>query len=62
MLHVPQESAFLGPLKYIDVVQRTKTTLDTWQEHQFDEYWNVVGDRKLAVRATGRFHTVHDAE
>ena len=33
---VPQESSFPIPLKYIDVVRRTNTTLDVLQEGQMD--------------------------
>ena len=47
-LHVPQESSFLVPLKYIDVVKRTYTAWDVLQECQLDDYWNFDCDRMLS--------------
>ena len=36
------------PLKYIDVVRRTNTTLDVLLESRTDDDWNVDGDRMLS--------------
>ena len=44
---VSHESSFPIPLKYIDVVRRTNTTVDVLQESQIYGYWKVDGDRQL---------------
>ena len=45
---MPKEFSFPIPLKYIDVVRRTNTTLDVLLESRTDDYWNVDGDRMLS--------------
>ena len=45
-LFVPQESSFLIPLKYVDFVRQTNTTLDVLQDGQNYDYWNVDGVRQ----------------
>ena len=42
---VPSEASFPILLKHIDVVRRTKTTLDVLLESRIGDYWNVDGDR-----------------
>ena len=46
-LYVPSEESLQIPLKYIDVVRQTNTTLDIMLESRTDDYWNVDGDREL---------------
>ena len=57
--YVPQESSLPIPLKYVDVVRRTNTTLDVLREHRIDDRWNVDGDRKLSGLWTGFTHFTH---
>ena len=47
-LFVPQESSFLIPLKYVDFVRQTNTTLDVLQCGQIYDNWNVDGVRQLS--------------
>ena len=49
--YLPQE--FLVPLKHVDVVRRTHTGLDVFQECQTDDFWNGDGDRILSWQWTG---------
>ena len=42
-LYVPKEEPFPIPLRYVDVVRRTNTTLDVLVESRIEDYWNVVG-------------------
>ena len=51
-LYVPEESSFPLPLKFIEVVRRTKTTLDVSQECQIHDYRNVTGDWILSGQWT----------
>ena len=44
-LSVPKEESFLSPLRYIDVVRTTHTTLDVLQESRIDDYWNIDANR-----------------
>ena len=46
-LYVLNEGSVRIPLKYIDVVKRTCTTLDVFLESRIDDYWNVDGGREL---------------
>ena len=48
-LYVPKEESFPIPLKYIHVIRSTNTDLDVAQEKQFDDRWNVDGNRNLSV-------------
>ena len=52
-LYVPNEESFPTPLRYIDVVRRTNTTLDVLQESRTDDYWSVDGDRNPSEPWTG---------
>ena len=52
-LHVSKEVSFFVPLKHIDVVRRTNTTLDVLLESRIDGYWNVDGGRELSGPRTG---------
>ena len=45
---VPAEGSFPVPLKLIDVVRRTSTTLDVFLENRKNDYWNVDGRRELS--------------
>ena len=56
-LYVPREESFPIPLKYIDVVRTTHTSLDVL----FD-CWNVDGERELSDAWTGltRFTSVNE--
>ena len=47
-LYVPEEGSHPRPLKYIDVVRRTNTTLDVLLESRIDDYWNVDGGQELS--------------
>ena len=40
-LYVPKEESFPTPLRYVDVVRRTRTTLDVLQESRTDDYSNI---------------------
>ena len=53
---VPKGGSFPLPLKYIDAVRRTHTTLDVLLESQIDDRWNVDGDRDLSG-AMERLHS-----
>ena len=52
-LHVPKEESFSMPLRYIDFIRRTHTTLDVLQESRMDDYGNHDGDRNLSESWTG---------
>ena len=56
-LYVPQDSSFLIPLKYVDVVRRTHNTLDVLI---------IIGTLKVIDRTMSRqwtsFHPVHSIE
>ena len=41
-LYVPRKESFLIPLKYIDVVRTTHTSLDVLSEKHIDDYWNEM--------------------
>ena len=43
-LYVPKKESFPTPLRYIDVVRRTNTTLDVLLERHIDSHWDVDGD------------------
>ena len=45
---MPEERSFPIPLKYIDVVRRTNTTLDELLESRIDDNWNVDGSWELS--------------
>ena len=47
-LYVPKEESFPIPLRCIDVIRRTNTTLGVLQESRMDDYWNIDGDRNLS--------------
>ena len=46
-LYVSTEPSFPIPLKYIDVVRQTKTTMDNLEESNIDDLWNIDGHRIL---------------
>ena len=48
-----KKEIFPIPLRYIDVIRRTHTTLDVLQESQIDDYWNFHCDRNLSDSWTG---------
>ena len=52
-LNVPNEGPFPKPLKWIDVVMRTNTTLDVLLETHIGDYKNVDCDRELSGPWTG---------
>ena len=52
-LYTPREESFPVPLKYIDVIRATHTTLDVMQESRIDDYWNIDGSRDLSDSWTG---------
>ena len=47
-LYVPKEEGFPIPLRYIDVIRRTRATSDMLQENRIDDYRNVDGGRNLS--------------
>ena len=47
-LHVLKEGSVPIPLRYIDVVRRTNTTLDVLLGSRLDDFWNIDGDRNLS--------------
>ena len=47
-LYVPQEESFPKPLRYIDVVRTTQTTLGVLQECRKDDYGNIDANRNLS--------------
>ena len=51
--YAPKEGSFRFPLKYIDAVRRTSTTLNVLLESRIVDNWNVDGDWKLSRRWTG---------
>ena len=52
-LHMPEEESFPTPLRCIDVVRRTNTSLDVLLGSRIDDYWNVGGDRNQSEPWTG---------
>ena len=46
--HCAEEESFPIPLRYIDLIRRTRTTLDVLQESRIDDAWNVDGGRELS--------------
>ena len=50
---VLQERSFPVPLKYIDVVRRTNTTVDVLQKCQIDDFLDVDGDWRLSGQWAG---------
>ena len=52
-LHVPKEESFPLPLRYIDLIKRTQTTLDLLHESLVDDHWNVDVDRSLSDSCAG---------
>ena len=58
-LRVVGEDALSVPLRFIDVIRRTHTTLDVLQESRTDDYWNIDGDRILSAPWTV-FYAVHN--
>ena len=52
-LNVPKEESFPIPLRYIDVIRRTHTTLDVLQGSRMDDSWNIAGDRTSSEPRTG---------
>ena len=47
-LYVPDESIFPMPLKYIDVMRRTYTDIDSADEKLIEDYWFDKGARELS--------------
>ena len=47
-LYVPDESTFPIPLKYIDVMRRTYTDIDSADEELIEDYWFDKGARELS--------------
>ena len=58
-LCMPQESSFLIPLKYMDVVRRTNTTWDVLQEGQIDDCGTLIMVIGGNYQGWDRFHQVH---
>ena len=58
--YVSKEESFTIPLRKIDVVRRTNTTLDVLLESRTDDCWNVDGDRNQSEPWTG--FTVHNVK
>ena len=52
-LCVPKEETFPIPLRYIDVVRTTHTTLDLLQESRIDDQWNTGSNRNISGPWTG---------
>ena len=52
-LCVPTEESLPFPMKYIDVTRTTYTSLDVLLEKNFEDYWNVHGERELSETWTG---------
>ena len=50
---MPKEESFPIPLKYNDVTRTTHTSFDVLLEKQFEDYWNVDGDKELSDAWTG---------
>ena len=46
--YVFQGNSFPVPLKHVDAVRRTNTSLDALQARRVDDCWNVDGDQKLS--------------
>ena len=51
-LYVPKEETFPTPMRYIDVVGRTRP-LDVLQQSRMDDQWNIDGNRNLSEPWTG---------
>ena len=45
---MPREESFPVPLKYIDVVRTTHTSLDVLLDKHVDDCWNVDEERELS--------------
>ena len=52
-VYVSKAESFPIPLRYIDVIRRTHTTLDVLQESHLDDFWNIDVDRNLSEPWTG---------
>ena len=48
-----KEESFPIPLRYVDLVKRTRTILDVLQESRIDKHWNIDDDRRLSEPWTG---------
>ena len=61
-LYVPEEEPLPTPMRYIDVVRRTHTTLNVLPETHAEDYWNVNGDRNLSEPCAGftQFTTLNE--
>ena len=47
-LNTPWEESFPIPLKYVDIIRVTHTTLDVLQDTRIDDYWKIDGARDLS--------------
>ena len=47
-LYVPDEVTFPIPLKYIDVLRRTTTDIDSEAEHIIEDIWIDDGEKELS--------------
>ena len=52
-LYVPKEETFPIPLRNVDVVRTTHTTLDMLQASRIDDEWNIGANRNLLGSWTG---------
>ena len=48
-LYVPKEKDFPIPLKYIDVIRRTNTDLESASENFVSDYWTTEGAREMSA-------------
>ena len=53
-LYVPDEATFPIPLRYIDVVRRTTTDIDSADEHEIQDFWTKDGARELTGQWFGK--------
>ena len=43
-LYVMKDETFLIPMKYVDVVRQTRTSMNNASEHTLNDYWNEESD------------------
>ena len=58
MLNIPHVTIFSIPMKYVDVMRQTRTSIDFAAEHTLHDYWNDEGKVWVSQDwyGTNRFH------
>ena len=53
-LYVPDEASCPIPLKYLDVMRRTHTGLESAEESKIEDYWWDAGAKRLSAPWIGK--------